>query len=222
MLPKHLFVHLIPLPNVVFFPHSLLPLHIFEPRYRDMVEVVLAGDRLMGVPLLKPGWEDRYYDAPDVYRVLGIGKILEHEQLDNGNYNIWLTGVARARIIHEVQEKPFRVAKVESLCDGHHPAQSATLARARMELVESARHLARVCPAMRTRIHKVIDEHVYPGALADFLMALLCEDIYEKQCILSEPVLERRLRLATVQVHARFQEQVVREQTGNSSAESSA
>ena len=58
MLPRH--IPIFPLPNVVLFPNVFLPLHIFEPRYRDMVTEALGGDRLIGMVLLKPGWQADY------------------------------------------------------------------------------------------------------------------------------------------------------------------
>ncbi|HXX93988.1 MAG TPA: LON peptidase substrate-binding domain-containing protein, partial [Planctomycetota bacterium] len=71
---------LFPLPNVVLFPHAFLPLHIFEPRYRSMTRGALEGERLIGMALLKPGWEGDYYGNPDVHEVIGVGKIIEEER----------------------------------------------------------------------------------------------------------------------------------------------
>jgi uncharacterized protein len=94
----------------------VLPLHIFEPRYRKMIADALAGTRVIAVALLKPGFEPHYYTrrAP-IHSVTGIGHIVAYEQLDDRNYNILLRGVARARIIEELPHKPYRVARVEPL-----------------------------------------------------------------------------------------------------------
>jgi len=208
MTPRYLYVPLLPLPNVVLFPNTLLPLHIFEPRYRNLVEAALSLDRLMGVALLKPGWEETYYDCPPVYRTLGMGKIIEHEKLANGNYNIWLSGVQRVHVIHEVQERPFRVAKVQILNDRHHPSQAQALVVARRQVADMARRLAAARPDMREQLSKGMDEHVYPGAMADSLASVVCADVYDKQCILSETDLTRRLRLIGVQVLARLREAI--------------
>lgn len=201
---EHLYLPLFPLPNVVFYPRTLLPLHIFEPRYCQMIESVLAGDRLMGVGLLKPGWESAYYDAPAVYNVCGMGKVIEHEKLENGNYNIWLSGIDRCKIVHEVQDRPFRVAKVNVLRDGRVPGDVKVVAEARRELTRVTHDLARVCPSISEDLRKSLDEQVYPGALADVLADLICADTYEKQCILSENSLTRRLQLVTIQARRRF------------------
>jgi len=209
MNPEYLYAPLFPLPNVILYPRALLPLHIFEPRYRKMVAGALAGDRLMAVALLKPGWEEAYYEAPPVYRVVGMGKIIDDERLDNGNYNVWLSGLERAQIIHEVQEKPFRVAKIQILADRPNTADPEKTSVARRELVAATRDLRRVCPSLKDALGKAVDEHIYPGALADALASLLCADIYEKQCVLAEADLVRRLSLVTVQARARFNEALI-------------
>jgi uncharacterized protein len=201
---QYLYLPLFPLPNVVFFPRRLLPIHVFEPRDRKMVENVVSGDRLMGVALLKPGWESSYYDTPPVYRVMGMGKILEYEKLGNGNYNIWLSGLERASIIYEIQEKPFRVAKIEIMRDRHDASNPSETPHARREMVETARQLSRVSPHLAEDLRKAIDEQVYPGALADAIASVVCSDSYEKHCVLAERDLCRRIRLVTVQMRMRL------------------
>src|SRR5215471_8104713 len=92
---------LFPLPNVVLFPNVFLPLHIFEPRYREMVADALAGDRLIGMVLLKPGWEQQDADPPSVYPLGCSGVITHVDQLADGRYNIVLRGIERFRIVQE-------------------------------------------------------------------------------------------------------------------------
>src|SRR5204862_66647 len=86
---------LFPLPNVVLFPNVFLPLHIFEPRYREMVGDALAGDRMIGMVLLKPGWESDYEGRPPVYPIGCSGVITHAERLQDGRFNIVLRRVAR-------------------------------------------------------------------------------------------------------------------------------
>src|SRR5688572_32951673 len=99
MLPDKL--PLFPLPNVVLFPNVFLPLHIFEQRYREMVSDVLQGDRLIGMVLLRPGWESDYEGCPPVYSIGCSGVITHAERLDDGRFNIVLRGVERFRIVEE-------------------------------------------------------------------------------------------------------------------------
>src|SRR5437764_15065204 len=81
---------LFPLPNVVLFPRAVLPLHIFEERYKVMTADTLRGDRRVAMALLKPGWEKNYYQQPEIEPVVCVGRILEHEKLPDGKYNFLL------------------------------------------------------------------------------------------------------------------------------------
>ena len=73
-------IPLFPLPNVVLFPSVFLPLHIFEPRYREMVGDALTGDRIIGMVLLRPGWEADYEGRPPIYPVGCAGLITLSER----------------------------------------------------------------------------------------------------------------------------------------------
>ena len=97
-------IPLFPLPTVVLFPNVYLPLHIFEPRYRQMVTDALAGDRMIGMVLLQPGYEAEYHGTPEIYEVGCAGVITHVERLADGRFNIVLRGVERFRILGE--ERP--------------------------------------------------------------------------------------------------------------------
>jgi Lon protease-like protein len=107
-------IPLFPLPGVVLLPGTLLPLHIFEPRYRAMVSDALAGDRTIGMAMLKPGWESAREPLP-VHAVGGAGEIVDSEKLPDGRYNIVLHGRFRYRILEEAPADPYRVARVEEM-----------------------------------------------------------------------------------------------------------
>src|SRR5947209_1146443 len=109
---------LFPLPNVVLFPNVFLPLHIFEPRYREMIADALASDRLIGMVLLKPGWEREYEGRPAVYPIGCSGVMTHAEPLADGRYNIALRGVERFRIVEENHSRSYRRAIVEPVADG--------------------------------------------------------------------------------------------------------
>src|SRR5438874_12961797 len=95
---------LFPLPNLVFFPHVVQGLHVFEPRYRQLTADALAGDQLFALVMLKPGWEDGD-PQPAVEEVACLGRIGGHEKLADGRYNLRLRGLSRARILEEVPSK---------------------------------------------------------------------------------------------------------------------
>jgi Lon protease-like protein len=115
MLPPTL--PIFPLPNVVLFPNVFLPLHIFEPRYREMVADALAGDRIIGMVLLRPGWETGYEGRPAVYSIGCAGLITFSEQHEDGRYNIVLRGMQKFRITGEDQSRSYRLATVEAVAE---------------------------------------------------------------------------------------------------------
>src|ERR1700683_1834990 len=103
-------VPLFPLPDVVLFPRAVLPLHIFEERYKAMMAAALADQRRIAVALLKPGWEKNYYSAPPIEPIVCVGRILASERLVDGKYNLLLQGETRASILREETTEPFRSA----------------------------------------------------------------------------------------------------------------
>ena len=98
---RELRVPIFPLPEVVFFPETVLPLHVFEPRYRQMVADCLAADGWMAVVMLRPGWEKDYQGRPPVESIAGVGEIIQAEMLADGRYNILLHGRSRIRVLSE-------------------------------------------------------------------------------------------------------------------------
>ena len=108
-------IPIFPLPNVVLFPNVFLPLHISEPRYREMVAYALEHDRLIGMTLLQPGFEASYEGRPAVYAVGCAGIITHAEHLPDGRYNIVLEGRFRYRVLQEAPPDPYRIASVEEI-----------------------------------------------------------------------------------------------------------
>ncbi|MCP9456757.1 MAG: LON peptidase substrate-binding domain-containing protein [Nitrospira sp.] len=101
-----------PLPNVVLFPRTYLPLHIFEPRYRQMVAEAAASHQCIAMALLKDGWEADYYGNPPIYPTLCIGRLVSVHLLPDGRSNILLQGLVRCEIQQEHFEKPYREATI--------------------------------------------------------------------------------------------------------------
>ena len=112
-------IPIFPLPNAVLFPNVFLPLHIFEPRYREMVADALDGDRMIGMVLLRPGWEANYEGTPPVFPIGCAGLITHHERLPDGRYNIILRGLQKFRIRGEDEGRSYRVARIETI---HEPS----------------------------------------------------------------------------------------------------
>jgi Lon protease-like protein len=112
-------IPLFPLPNAVLFPNVFLPLHIFEPRYRQMVAEALEGDRIIGMTLLRPGWEADYEGRPPIYPIGCAGLITFAERHKDGRYNIVLRGLEKFRVIEEESNstRSYRMARVDSIFD---------------------------------------------------------------------------------------------------------
>jgi Lon protease-like protein len=100
------------LPNVVLFPKTYLPLHIFEPRYRQMVDDAVMGGQCIGMTLLKDGWEQDYYGNPPVFTMGCVGRLVSVQPLLDGRSNILLQGLERFEMTQESDEQPYRKATV--------------------------------------------------------------------------------------------------------------
>src|SRR6478752_1196095 len=107
-----------PLPNCVLLPGGLLPLHVFEPRYRELTRDCLAGSQLMAIARLRPGYEASYYGRPPVYERCGVGKIICSEELPDGRFALLLRGVARVEIARELtSQRQYRLVEAHELAD---------------------------------------------------------------------------------------------------------
>lgn len=127
-------IPLFPLPNVVLFPNVLLPLHIFEPRYRDMVRDALTGDRVIGMVLLRPGYEADYDGRPPIYSVGCAGLITHSHERADGRYDIVLRGIEKFRVGTEHTTHAYRLADVDTLAEVLDEAAAVQLRRERQRL----------------------------------------------------------------------------------------
>ena len=108
-------VPLFPLPNVVLFPKTPVPLYIFEDRYRTMIRETVAGTGELVIALLRLGSEQSYSSISAVHDIACLGKIETYEELEDGKYNIVVVGLHRVRILREVQHSPYRLVEVERI-----------------------------------------------------------------------------------------------------------
>ena len=117
-------VRLFPLPNLVLFPHVLQPLHIFEPRYCDLLEDALSDDRLLAMAVLAPGWEKDYEGRPPVRLMACLGRVATHVRLADGKHNLLLAGVARVALGTELPATASFRRAAAKICVDHFPAKS--------------------------------------------------------------------------------------------------
>jgi Lon protease-like protein len=170
---------LFPLPNVVFFPHTHLPLHVFEPRYRQMVSDALRSDRRFGIVLLKSGWKPDYYGTPAVHACGTLATIEQAQPLDDGHYKIIVRGDVRFRILGEVSAAPYRTARVIAEPDVERDAEQAWAQR--QWLADLSRKYLRYLPE-QTAVPEIDTATV--DALTNALIMSLNLDVEEKQKLL--------------------------------------
>ncbi len=185
---------LFPLPNLVLFPYVIQPLHIFEPRYRQMTADALADDRLITLVLLRPGWEEKYEGRPPVHAIGCLGKIVADQRLDGGRYNLLLRGLHRVRLLHEPPgDRTYRTAQVELVKD----VDSVSAAEATALRTELAEQLPRWLPpgaAVMDQFRKLLDSDLSPGALCDVFAFALPLEVSVKQALLEELHVAARAR----------------------------
>ena len=192
---------LFPLPETVFFPHTLLPLHVFELRYRAMVADCLAGEKRMVVVRLLPGWEQDYYGRPPIHTVAGAGEVVEVERLPDGRYNILLEGFARVLIEEELPPTAaYRVARCRPLEDQLPAAGSAVLQPALEALTASTLRLLREVGRTEEALSRLVTEAPTPAALVDRVASVVVVESARRQRILETLDLGRRLELVTAAV----------------------
>ena len=184
-----------PLPDVVLLPGGLLPLHIFEPRYRAMTRDCLDGSRVMAIARLDAVHEDDEA-RPAVYPSVGLGRIIASDELADGRYLIVLRGIARARIERELpQTRPYRLVRASLVGDAEVcPVRARTL---HGQLVAMCDRLALTLDRGGEELRALAHQADGPGACADAVAAALIMDPRERQLLLeSVDPLERLERTA--------------------------
>lgn len=172
-----------PLPNCVLLPGGLLPLHVFEPRYRELTRDCLAGHQLMGVARLRPGYEATYYGRPPVYERFGVGKIICSEELPDGRFALLLRGVARVEIARELPaERQYRLVEARELPDADVDPMDAR--DHHHKLVTLCDRLAEVIEEGGSQLRELARAFDSPGACADAVAAALIMDADVRQELL--------------------------------------
>jgi uncharacterized protein len=200
-------VPIFPLPDVTFFPHTLLPLHVFEARYRAMVIDVLERDRRLAVVKLQPGYEAGYAGKPAVHPVAGLGEMVSCERLATGRYNVMLKGECRVRLEQELpSDTLYRVVRARRLVDTE-SGDDAAPALARIHAACRALLSALQRPA--DLLDTALADGQGPGVIADRVAAAVLPDPDLRQRLLE--TLDAGIRVARV---ADAVESLVRELKG--------
>jgi Lon protease-like protein len=183
---------LFPLPNLVMFPHVILPLHIFEPRYRQMTEEALADDQLITMIQISPRSDGLKWAEPVPLESVGcLGRIVRHERLPDGRFNFLLLGLKRVSLRRELtMEKLYRRAEVEILED---LAPLLPEAPTRRELVSLFRKATGIKPETDAELADLLSRPLPLGLLSDVMAHALPLPAALKQQLLNEPAVDRRV-----------------------------
>ena len=183
-----------PLPNLVMFPHVMQALHVYEPRYRAMIEEAVESDRLIALGVLAPGWETHYDGRPTLRSTACLCRVATHQRTDQGTYNVLLLGVRRLRLVRELPPKKlFRVVESEIVEDVEPQGVSAESAAVlQKQLLAAFKHAMPKIPDAYEQLDQLLGNQITLGMLADIVSYTLDLDLDWKLRLLTEAnVLER-------------------------------
>jgi Lon protease-like protein len=185
-----------PLHRVQLFPRSLLPLYVFEQRYRDLTAAALSRGGILAVASLRPGFRADYHGRPPVRRIAGLGRIVAHRRNDDGTYNLLLVGLGRVRIQEELPpEHAFRQVRAELLPDRW--PSSYDEASGRQTLHALAQRLAGLLPRGGKAMLGLTEIARTTGELNDVLTAALVSEPRVRLRLLHSPNVALRTDLVT-------------------------
>jgi len=176
-------VPIFPLPNVVFFPKTLLPLHIFEKRYRVMTRDALESERKIVMCLLRQGWESRKQENPAVHEIACLGEIENYEELEDGKYNLVLAGTHRVKLVTEIRHSPYRLAKVEILPEAHCDERALAVVRRRNYLTGLFARFTELSTGGKYRAQELLPQLSFEG-IVNMIASVLNLDSEDKQALL--------------------------------------
>lgn len=183
-------IPLFPLPNVVFFPKTYLPLHVFEPRYRRMVADAAAGGQCIGMALLKEGWEEQYDGNPPIFSVGCVGRLASVQRLPDGRSNILLQGIERYEIHEEFFEKSYREARVTLKPRGRALPMEPALRRYLMDVLGEYLQADEEASPLHSLVQSDVSDEVFVNSLSTYLD---CSPL-EKQFLLEAEHLPQQAR----------------------------
>ena len=186
-------VRLFPLPNLVMFPHVMQPLHVFEPRFCELLEEAMATDRMIGMVLLAPGWERDYEGRPPIEKVACLTRVVTHERRSDGRHNILIQGLARVGLVEELPpSKPFREARAELLTD-----RNAEITSRQRALEQQLVDLCRTADPHQARspFIELLEKDSQLGTITDLIASALELTLATRQQLLAELDVVRRAEL---------------------------
>jgi ATP-dependent Lon protease len=215
-------VRLFPLPELVVFPHAMQPLHIFEPRYCEMLNESLAADHLIAMSTLTGGIAATKQQAPPVASTVCLGKIISHAEVDGDRHNILLVGIQRAKIIREIDAgRPFRIAEVQVEKDIYSPSGAESRLALKGALLEAFAQIIPVSENVQKNLHELMAGQMGLGPITDIISYTLPFDSEAKLRLLAQPDVDVRaqqliglLQSGIIELHSlSVEEQTLDQQT---------
>lgn len=198
-------VRLFPLPELVVFPHAMQPLHIFEPRYCEMLEDALASDRLIAMATLTGGVQALHIQQPAIHATVCIGKIVSHVETEDGRHNILLIGAKRASVRRELlTNRSFRIADVDVSSDFHPPGDMTDYFTLKREVLEAFSAIIPVNATVQQNLHELMAGQMGLGPITDIISFTLPLSTEAKLLLLAESDVCERARLLTRMLRERF------------------
>lgn len=191
---SHLKLPVFPLPDVVFFPGTVLPLHVFETRYRAMVKDALASDRTIAVALLQPGWEESYDASPAYHPIATAGRMEDIEATPDGRYYFKLTGRVRVRLGEVVRAVPYRLVEADEFPEHAIDEDDPAIRRAKLELLASRVCLARELTGSDQPTLLVDERMSFEAAVNEACASLPSEPAFRQALLALDDLVERHRR----------------------------
>lgn len=201
-------VRLFPLPDLVVFPHAMQPLHIFEPRYCEMLDDALASDRLIAMATLAGGIQSLHIQQPTIHATVCIGKIVSHVETEDGRHNILLIGAKRAKVRRELlTNRSFRIADVDVSSDFHPPGDMSEYFELKREVLDAFSAIIPASATVQQNLHELMAGQMGLGPITDIISFTLPLSTDSKLLLLAESDVCQRATLLTRLLRERFMDQ---------------
>lgn len=184
-------IPLFPLPSCALLPHATVPLHVFEPRYQKMTQEALDSHGLIAMAVFQGDkWQQQYHGKPPIREHVCVGYIVQHQQLQDGRYNILLQGVCRAKVVKELPHESYRMAMLE-------PTETESVME--IDLDDRRQRIEAMLKRPRLRqlaaihaIGKWLSREVPTTAMIDLAILTLSQDNERRYAMLAEADVEKR------------------------------
>ncbi|TWT50348.1 Lon protease [Rubripirellula amarantea] len=186
-------VRLFPLPDLVVFPHAMQPLHIFEPRYCDLLAESLASDQLIAMATMTGGLPDLKSSDAAIAPTVCICRVISHAEVENDRHNVLLVGIRRATIVQEIDAgRTFRIAEVDAQEDIYSPSKAKYRLALKGKLLTAFSNIIPATATVQKNLHELMAGQMGLGPITDIISYTLPFDVQSKLQLLTESDVDLR------------------------------